>query len=394
MVFGKFMHDSYFAMETSYVARIYADSLRDNFVGYVPTDQAKFNAIRDDYDAEVQLVRPSLAAMLKTEAALVEVMPDDVIVGRFWAIYDRFRRVVPAPSCDRYDAWVPGRGDACWKNPDFVRSQTRTLLDAIHANYLVNTGREQSIKRLKIIIAIAGVVTFAILVTLSRFAGSGMWSGLLVLIGAGIFGAFLSLMNRMQNAVLADATLQDGIYELTGLRVGWVGVVMSLVMGGGFALVMYGIAMAGVLNVAVPLQATFKDPLISGSGSQQAPAGGAGSDKGSGVTASATPVPGASPTPVTSPSAQPTATASARTAPPSPVPTPTSTSAIVQNAPPILDNDVASPHCQMHYSCLKAKALGLTGGSEFFKMLLLAFLAGFAERLVPDILNRLTKQDS
>jgi len=39
-----------------------------------------------------------------------------------------------------------------------------------------------------------------------------------------------------------------------------------------------------------------------------------------------------------------------------------------------------------------AESLGLQQGQDFFRILLLAFLAGFAERLVPDILGRLAKK--
>lgn len=41
-----------------------------------------------------------------------------------------------------------------------------------------------------------------------------------------------------------------------------------------------------------------------------------------------------------------------------------------------------------------ALAVGLASRAAFFKMLATAFVAGFAERLVPDIINRLGKQDA
>lgn len=38
-------------IETSYVARIYGDSLRDNFVGYTPTDVQKLGLLQAKFDA-------------------------------------------------------------------------------------------------------------------------------------------------------------------------------------------------------------------------------------------------------------------------------------------------------------------------------------------------------
>ena len=114
-----------FFMETSYVARVYGDSLRDNFVGYAPLDQVKFDKLEDQFREEMKGDHPYLANLLRIEAALIETMPDNVMQERFWAIEDRFQRVVPLATRTRYEASVPPRGDLMWKNAAFMRDQQR-----------------------------------------------------------------------------------------------------------------------------------------------------------------------------------------------------------------------------------------------------------------------------
>jgi len=352
-----------FFSETGYVGRIYADSLRDNFVGYVPLDPQRFSALEAEFRELASQVRPSLAELLRIEAALVQVMPDEIVMARFWAIEDRFRRVLPTATCDRYDRSVEGRGDARWQDAGFVRRQTLTLLDAIHANYLINIGREKSIKRLKIIMAIAGIVIAVTLYLLARF-NTG-WTGYLMLAGAGVFGSFLSITNRMQSAISVDAMTQDGIYELTGLRVGWVGILMSFVLGGGFALVLYGIVLAGLLQVAMPSSSTSSDAgQASSAVAEKVPAGKIGDaalaavSKSQEYHAAQTP-PGLE----------------------------TRETKKLSSLP-----ECTSQNCGPAWALTVANSLGFARGVDLFKMLVLAVLAGFAERLVPDILNRLSKQ--
>lgn len=348
-------------MESSYVARVYGDSLRDNFVGYAPLDTLRFDALRTTFEEEMAFPSPYLARLLTIEAALIELMPDDVVSARFWAIDDRFRRVVPLGTRDRYDASVPPRGSNCWNDDHFLRNQTRTLLDVIHANYLINIGREKSIKRLKTIMfaAMTAVLLGSFLIGVAF--DTPLVTGLLLLACAGICGAFLSILNRMQNAVSLDAMAQDGLYELTGLRVGWVGILTSFVMGGGFALVLYTIVMAGAFSLAFPTIASNTDDGV--------------------MTLSQ------------EPDGPPRRLESTIKGKP----------ALEEQARQQDDTKLLEPHvlCAASQSPKRCKdlgaelagALGLDGAASLFRMLMLAFLAGFAERLVPDILNRLSKQN-
>ena len=344
---------STFFMETTFVARIYADSLRDNFGGYTPRDPAMFQALQAAYEAQIANDQPDLATLLSIEAQLIEAMPDDMVVARFWALDDRFRRVVPAAIAANYDRQVAPRGDPAWKSADFVRDQSRTLLDVIHANYLVNVGREISVGRLRVILLVA----FLILVTIGSIIGFSwpnalLLHGLLMLAGAGMFGALLSIMRRLQSVTAADAMAQDGIYELTTLRIGWGGLLTSLLLGGGFALVLYGIVVAGLLNVAQP------DVFASET------------DLQANVSTTAAPPPD---------DAQEANSAQ----------TPPADQQGAESGVPLCPLSEAA--CRVPGGPL-ARELGLADVTALFRMLILAFLSGFAERYVPDMLNRVGKQ--
>lgn len=372
---------SYFFKETDYVAIVYYDTLRDNFAGYAPLDQKAFDALHQEFEAmgKSKSKAPWLAELFRIEVSLIDLMPDPTIMARFWSIDDRFRRVVPSKIVANYDLSVPKKGDALWSSPAFVRDQARTLLDVIHANYLINIGREKSVKRLKAIISVVGLLIVAVGSLWSGLANSNLTTGMLLIVGAGIVGALLSIINRLQTVTSTDAMENDGIYELTGLRVGWVGILMSLGLGGGFALVLYAIVMAGLLQVATPDRT---GEVIAVEKRDE------GQTKAAASSVPASPVN----TAVLSNGKSVTPDAKSKRENPSEV-----------AASPKTENTTEPQVTAIPETCKVAKkcpawandvaiAIGLHDAAAFFKMLVLAFLAGFAERFVPDILNRLRKQ--
>lgn len=325
---------------------------------------------------------------LKIEAHLVHILPDDVTANRFWAILDRFERVVPAATRAQYWGNVPQKGDAQWKDKSFLVGQARTLLDVIHSNYMINLGREKSTRRLKfILLGFFAAATSSLLIWWAWPNDPEVSTiGYGVLAYAGMLGAIMSIVQRLQSAISHDAMTTDGIFELIGLRLGWTGILLSVISGGIFALVLYFVVMAGLFMAAVPAS-NITGPAMNAQAIDNR------------IASEITVLEG-SLAELTKPGPQVAqGTLAANEA--------ASAKRIQEIATmqsELDDKRKVRKYFELERKMLEpgvdpksnhadklAKSLGLLDGSSFFKMLILSFLAGFAERMVPDILERLRK---
>lgn len=404
-------HDRGFFREKSYVATIYGDSLRDNFLDddLVGKKRAKLRQLKAAFNEEYSKKRPRLDVFLKIEAHLALIVPPSVTKNRFWAIVDRFERVVPAASRAQYWSSVPPKGDRIWADDQFIVGQARTLLDVIHANYLINMAREASTRRLKVILlAVFFATSLAVATGLFSTGGAGIGIAYAVLAYAGMLGAIMSIVQRLQKAVSHDAMVTDGIFELTGLRLGWLGLVLSVVSGGVFALVLYFTVMGGLFLAAVPAPKIEGAVRYSEIKSKLTAEIAADDQKLRDLRARPSPPPGA-PTSAVDAARRALETGGADGSPAAPSQSGNAGDAAAiaaiedkqrerqialqyvrdqENATlPVRDKDDTSGQ-------QFATSLGLADGTQFFRMLILAFLAGFAERFVPDILERLRKNMS
>jgi len=215
------------------------------------------------------------------------------------------------------------------------------------------------------IISLGGLSFLTKLTTSQLFDITGIF-GITVgsVVFAGIIGGCVSMLQRIQSA----PTEGDALFNLAALNNGWIGLSLSPLYGAIFATLLFILFAAGILKGSVfPTIETAGSDVIAER--QGKPAG------------EATPTP--TPTPAAAPAAAPGAAVSP-TATPTPTPTPT-----------------ATPSPSPTPSLTETQRRGILQGKDFLKetgpkdgisfalLMIWSFIAGFAERLVPDTLNRL-----
>lgn len=330
------------------IARTYYQSLRDNFErhgwendpakpGYGSTDPHKAKQLaelKQEFDELDPLAgnKVSLGQLFKIEAGLLLLMSEAELRARFWAIENRFSRVVPAGVAKAFAA--RHHIDNVGTMPESqLRQLARSLLETIQANYQVNFDREILIRRLMICVSIIAVVLIVISGMTARevvpLAGQ---RALLLITVVGMAGAIISTIQRLQRATARDAMVDDGIFELTSLRIGWLSVLMSIGIGGVSALFIFALVSAGMLESVVP-------QLTDGAGALPGP----------GVL---------------------------------------NQQEIALSSAGRCDPEGACPH----WADITFQALGLKDRADLFKLIVYAFIAGFAERFVPDTINKLAKE--
>ena len=188
---------------------------------------------------------------------------------------------------------------------------------------------------------------------------------------AGIVGGCVSMLQRIQSS----PTDGDALFNLAALNSGWRGIMLSPLYGGIFAFLLFVLFAGGVLNgsvfptITTPQRGQVASPTPSpAAGLPRTP------------TPTPSPVTAASPTnsPLTQPAnvATPAATTVSRAETQSPTPTPAAVS---------------------RGGVLQIKQFlqetGPSSGISYALLIVWSFLAGFAERLVPDTLNRLVQKN-
>lgn len=331
--------------DESSIARTYYESLRDEFERYAwesdpatpgskrinPEKAEQLKAVREEFEQLDPLkgAKPSLGQLYKIELDLTSLIPEMALRIRYWAIENRFRRVVPKGVAEAF--FARHTVNKVEDHPeDELRHLARSMLDTIHANYGVNFEREILIRRLMRYVAVAALVLIIFTLALAiKVLPVEAQQGLAMITVIGMAGAAISTIQRLQKATSRDAMVDDGIFELMSLRIGWVSILMSIGIGGVSALFIYALISAGLLDSVVPQMAPETGPPPATLNQPRTPA---------------PPVPSCNP----------------------------------------------GPGCP-HWADTIYKELGLKERSDLFKLAVYAFVAGFAERFVPDTINKLAK---
>ncbi len=206
----------------------------------------------------------------------------------------------------------------------------------------------------------------------------------LTVVLAGIVGGCVSMLQRIQSAPSEG----DALFNLAALTNGWKGIFLSPLYGGIFAALLFVLFAAGLLEGYAFPKINTPRRLFSAQATS---------------TPTPTPAPTRSPAPVDPltavpnsleviPTASPTPTASQ----PSPTATPIATPAAAAAAtPPPRPTQTALRRDAVIDIRDFLKHTGPADGTSYALLIIWSFIAGFAERLVPDTLNRLvTKNQS
>ncbi len=361
------------------------------------------------------------------DLTLVQARPLENLIRKAYDARAKYRSIAGQKEYDEYVASKPPNLPEIHIDPSAdppqpeviieraLRADLEYLLSKVYLYYAILPVRERlrdwlTNRAVAITLAavlVIGVVIFAnvlvsLIVTAEGKADTGSFKVLsemsvvfvtvLTVVLAGIVGGCVSMLQRIQSAPSEG----DALFNLAALTNGWKGIFLSPLYGGIFAALLFVLFAAGLLEGSAfpristprrlwvqPTPATLTPaPSPSPSAAPAASPVRAAISPSAG-TPTATPIAPLTPTPTPAASPAATVTASATPTPtpsPSPVPSPTQTSGILQR------NAVMDIRGFL-------TATGPADGISYALLIIWSFIAGFAERLVPDTLNRLVTKN-
>ena len=289
------------------------------------------------------------------DLVLLKYLDIGQLKSKLLTLRSQFRNI--AGQKDTKLTWHSSRQTRC---PRLMRRScariSRYLLNEFYLRYSLTSSREHLRSRLlkiaacfTIVFLVVGVIIVLINnseAAAERFGFTQGVNTISVVIFAGIVGAFISMQQRIQSAPNEG----DPIYNFSVLTHGVFGIFLSPITGAIFSVVLYLMFVAGILEgSAFPRIRT--PPDLSAAGTSTDPAA-----KGTPPDPAAN---GAAPDPATKGAAPDPAAKGA----------PQASAAIVLGT--------------------FSKETGPASGRDYALLLIWAFIAGFAERLVPDALNKL-----
>jgi len=346
------------------------------------------------------------------DLSLVDVRPPESLVRKAYDARTRYRSVAGQKEYDEYIASKPMDLGTVQVDPDAqppkpgasierqLRADIKYLLSKFYLYYALLPVREALRDNLtkKAVIVTSGAVlliAFAIALNIGGtfwIPGVEQYSSVVVTVLtvalAGIVGGCVSMLQRIQ-AAPADG---DALFNLAALTNGWRGILLSPLYGGIFACLLFILFAGQILNgsifptIVTPSRTAATTSTPAPAASPSAPA--------SNVSRTPTPAGGVAGTdsPSPSPGVRVAPTPSPRSAA-SPAGSPDVRSAVIK-----ADSSPSPAQAASTSRVLQIKDFlretGPASGLAYALLIIWSFLAGFAERLVPDTLNRLVQKNS
>lgn len=289
-----------------------------------------------------------------------------------------------------------------------LREDIKYLLKVFYLNYSlmkVREGVREQLMRKGVIWTLWAVAAIAIFITLNAWGSHvdpntylfrfsrGLTVG--VVVAAGCVGGLMSMLQRIQSAPSEG----DALFHLASLTNGWRGIFLAPLTGAVFSGVLFVLFAGGIIKGTI-FPDIYTPNATAGLGSlpqirqstpspesRPTPSPTPSATTGATQTPSGTPVPIPSATPVATamggaktPRATPSSTV-AKSAEATPTATPPSSTPTPTPGGPDNSNSVAFSNF--------IQQTGPSSGVNYALLIIWSFLAGFAERLVPDALSKL-----
>ena len=355
------------------------------------------------------------------DLVLVHARPPESLIRKAYDARARYRSIAGQKEYDEYQASKPPNLTEIQFNPDAqppepsmiitraLRADLEYLLSKFYLYYAVLPVREnlrdeltrRAVRRTLMFVAVLLVLIFLNVGTVLIFNLGENVAGLTVLTVAlaGIMGGCVSTLQRIQSAPSEG----DALFNLASLNNGWRGLSLSPLYGGIFASLLFVLFAAGVLKgSAFPeIHTPTRGQWTSGGAPSPSPSASPTSSSTSSpissptaVSTASSPSPGiaATPSPASGATANPGGTnsnaagsnAGTQSGKTEATPTPTPTPGPATTAPS--DTGVLRIRTFL-------KETGPVDGVAYALLIVWSFIAGFAERLVPDTLNRLVAKN-
>jgi hypothetical protein len=398
-------------------ARLFFDHLFSEYIALKPSiADAELKQRLDDIHQRRRQHDLTWSDIYTFDLSLVDVRPPESLIRKAYDARTRYRSVAGQKEYDEYIASKPLDLGTIQIDPDAqpakpgaliereLRADIKYLLNKFYLYYALLPVREalrDDLTKKAVIVTSAAVILIALAIALNIggtfwIPGVEQYSAVVVTVLtvtlAGIVGGCVSMLQRIQ-AAPADG---DALFNLAALTNGWRGILLSPLYGGIFACLLFILFAGGILNGSV--FPTIVTP-----------------SRGTATSPTPTPTPSPAPTPNVSKTAS-AATSVAKTESPSPsaspgataTPTPSPKPASRPAASPAGSPNIRLANVNGDYSpsptpaASTSKVLqikdflretGPASGLAYALLIIWSFLAGFAERLVPDTLNRLVQKN-
>jgi hypothetical protein len=383
-------------------ARLFFDHLYSEYVELRPsiTDVDILKRL-DDIHASRVAHELTWSEIYTFDLTLVDFRPPESLVRKAFDSRAKYRSVAGQKEYDEYIASKPIDLGSVQIDPDSqppkpsvilereLRADIKYLLSKFYLYYALLPAREglrDELTKRAALVTGAVVVLIALAIVLN-IGGIKVLPSLetytpvvitvLTVVLAGVVGGCVSMLQRIQSAPSEG----DALFNLAALTNGWRGILLSPIYGGIFASLLFILFAAGILNGSVFPTITTPSRIRVQSAAVASPT----------ATPAASPSPSPAATASPSESLKPDSTNSAGTAT-HPIAEVRKMGAVATSPSPSPSGTPAAESPVLQIKTFLSET-GPASGVAYALLIIWSFLAGFAERLVPDTLNRLVQKN-